>query len=203
MTIFPTCYFAPIAWYAAALRTETLYIETAEHYRKQQYSNRMWIKTANGVLSLVVPVERTGERKAIRDKKIAYHTTWQKTHWKSLETAYRSSPYFEYYEDKFRCFYEKKHDFLLDFNMEIQNLCLNLLQIEKKIETISVYEKEGFYDTDYRNSFDASLLTEPHWFKAAPYTQVFEGFHANLSIFDLLCNEGPNGKAILVNSLLR
>lgn len=201
MTIFPSCYFAPIAWYAAALQTETVGIETAAHYIKQQYSNRMWIKTANGVLSLVIPVQRAGEGKAIKDKKIAYDTAWQKNHWKSLETAYRSSPYFEYYEDKFRIFYEKKYDFLLDFNTEIQTVCLQILQIDKKLEMVSVYEKADFYAKDYRDSFDASLLTQPKWFNAATYTQVFEGFYANLSIFDLLCNEGPNGKSILVNSL--
>lgn len=202
MSIFPLCYFAPIAWYAAARKTENIEIEVAAHYSKQQYSNRMWIKTANGAYPLIIPVQRTGERKAIRDKRIANDTLWQKNHWKSLETAYRSSPYFEYYEDKFIHLYEKKYDFLLDFNLQSQAICLQLLQIAHPIHLIEAYQKPGFYQQDYRDAFDASRETLPEWFISVPYTQVFEGFSENLSIFDLLCNEGNHAGSILQKSLV-
>ncbi len=202
MTIFPLCYFAPIPWYAAALQAENIGIEVAEHYAKQQYTNRLWIKTTNGDLPLIIPVLRTGERKAIRDKRISYESLWQKNHWKSLETAYRSSPYFEYYEDKFAVFYEKKYEFLIDFTLEIQAICFQLLQIETPVQQIETYEKPGFYAQDYRAAFDASRHQQPEWFVPVPYTQVFEGFSAGLSIFDLLCNEGPHSRDILKKSVL-
>lgn len=203
MSIFPLCYFAPSAWYAAALNVAEINIEIAEHYSKQQYTNRMWIKTTNGCLPLIIPIQRTGERKAIRDKRISYESLWQKNHWKSLETAYRSSPYFEYYEDKFVSFYEKKYDFLLDFNTEIQATCFQILQIETPTILTENYEKPGFYESDFRHSFDATLESQPAWFSPVPYTQVFDGFLAGISVFDVICNEGPHAREILKKSFVR
>ena len=201
MNIYPIQYFAPVPWFALANQEETLLLEAKAHYKKQELTNRMCIQTANGVLSLVIPVLRTGERKPVQDKKIAYDTDWQKIHWKSLESAYRRSPYFEYYEHKFQPFYQKKYPFLLDFNQAILSVCLDILKMPKQIQLTETYESPDFYTRDYRNAFDAAGKTLPESFLVQPYSQVFGEFVAGLSIFDLICNQGPNSLALLNRSV--
>jgi len=203
LAIYPLFYFAPIPWYAAAAHEKTLLIEVSEHYRKQQYTNRMRIKTTNSVLSLVVPVQHGSANTPIRDKRISYEANWQKQHWKSLETAYRSSPYFEYYEDKLRAFYEKKYDFLVDFNLEIHAFCAKVFQLEIPLQLTEAYEYSDFYQKDFRNAFDASGKNTPEWFEAKKYFQVFdnENFTPSLSILDLILNEGPHGKEFLLKGI--
>jgi hypothetical protein len=203
LAIYPLCYFAPIPWYAAAVQAENLLIEVSEHYRKQQYTNRMRIKTTNAVLSLVVPVQHGSGNTPIRDKRISYDANWQKQHWKSLETAYRASPYFEYYEDKLRAFYEKKYDFLLDLNLEIHAFCSKIFQLNLPHQLTETYEYSDHYQKDFRNEFDASGKSIPEWFEAKKYFQVFdnENFTPALSILDLILNEGPHGKEYLLNGV--
>lgn len=203
LAIYPLCYFAPIPWYVAAIQEKSLLIEVAEHYRKQQYTNRMRIKTTNSALSLVIPVQHSSGNTPIRDKRISYESNWQKQHWKSLETAYRSSPYFEYYEDKLRTFYEKKYDFLVDLNLEIHAFCSKVFQLEIPPELTETYEYSDYYQKDFRSQFDASGKTIPEWFEAKKYFQVFENenFTPALSILDLILNEGPHGKECLLNGV--
>jgi hypothetical protein len=195
MYIFPLGYFPPIQWFSAALSLPEITLEIHAHYEKQQYTNRLWMQTSNGPLCLVVPIQRTGTRSPIKDKRISYETNWQKVHWKSIESGYRSSPYFEYYEDKIFPFYEKKSDFLLDYNLQIIEGCFSMLNIEKKISFSESYEKSDFYTQDFRKEFDPSLrIIPPH---AKPYMQVFGDFVPGLSILDLICNEGPHSKNYL------
>ncbi len=201
LTVFPICYFPPVSWFVLATARDKILIEGKAHYAKQQLTNRMRIKTANGVLPLIIPVNRTGERKPIQDKKISYDTDWQKIHWKSIETAYRSSPYFEFYEHRFAPFYERKYSFLMDYNLHILNVCLEILKSPLAIGCTESYEEETFYTEDYRKGFD------PHGKKIndsvvfQPYHQVFGNFVPDLSVFDLICNEGPSSGGFLKEHL--
>lgn len=201
LNLFPLCYFPPVSWFALAGNEEKLLIEVKEHYTKQKLTNRMRIQTANGVLPLIIPVLRTGERKPIQEKKISYDTDWQKIHWKSLESAYRRSPYFEFYEHKFLPLYQKKTPFLLDFNLEILNLCLEILKTPKGIQLTESYQEADCYNKDYRQAFDPSGNAYPEEFTPSPYTQVFGDFIPDLSVFDLICNEGPASLGVIKKSV--
>ena len=117
MKVFPIYYCPPISWFAAVKPETTILLEAHEHYRKQQYFNRMRVKGPNGVLALSIPIAKAPEKSLVNSRKIAYAEDWQKNHWKSLEAGYRSSPYFEFYEDRFAPFYEQKWDSLMEFNL--------------------------------------------------------------------------------------
>jgi len=198
MIVLPIAYFPPIPWYSATWEEESILLEIHQHYRKQQYSNRMIIRSANRPLPLSIPVTRRGSRMPIKDKKISYQENWQKQHWQSLVSAYRNSPYFLFYEDELQKLYNQKPVYLLDF----LELCLGFVQ--KKLQlpahwtyTTEYFPSESYKGTDYREDFKPGGLVVPEWFTVKPYPQVFEGFVGGLSILDLLFTEGPEGKRII------
>ncbi len=127
---------------------------------------------------------------------IDYDTNWQKLHWKSIESAYRSSPFFEFYEDDLKPFYEKKYKFLLDFNIEIQNMVLEHLDIDVNLKFTDKYCHILTEEIDdLREKIHPKKKENDPDFITVEYTQVFQGkygFIPNLSIIDLLFNEGPN-----------
>jgi len=121
--LLPTSYLAPIGYYALLLQNPNCEIEQYEHFVKQSVRNRCDIYGANGKLTLSIPKQRKAcSRTLIKDIKIAYNHPWQKEHWKSICSAYRSSSYFEFYEDFFVPFYEKRETFLIDFNLKLQEI---------------------------------------------------------------------------------
>lgn len=201
MTVFPLQYFPPIPWFVAAQRETTLRLEVSQHYRKQRYTNRMRIRAANRVLPLIIPLERTGSKTAIADKRISYQDGWHKQHWKSIESAYRAAPYFEYYETRLRPFYQGTETSLLTFHLEALRWILELLQLDPEIQLSESYSPPDSYQTDYRNVFDPTGAHLPTWFQPLPYPQVFEGFVPGLTILDLIFNEGPNARLLLKNML--
>lgn len=177
---------------------EPILIEQFENFPKQTFRTRAKIATANGTLDLIVPTVH-GKRMHVpmKDIRINYDHPWQRLHWLSLQTAYRSSPYFEYYEDDFAPFFEKKFEFLLDFNVQQLEMMLKMLKLKRDITfTDSYQDAEG--EVDYRNVFrpKSNPLQNP----AKPYYQLFEennGFRPNLSAVDLLFNQGPQAKSYL------
>jgi hypothetical protein len=152
---------------------------------------------SNGLHKLIIPLKKHAEKTALKDIRISYDAPWQDLHWKTLESAYRSSPYFEYFETDFQPFYEgQKFDFLFEYNLAIQEVVLGLLKLKPNIRFSTSYEKvvEGANDMRGLISPKKSYL-EDSGFTLKPYPQVFEpkyGFLPNLSIADLLFNEGPN-----------
>lgn len=195
--LFSTAYLAPVEYYMLLAQPEQVLIEGAEHYQKQTYRNRCHIATANGSMALSIPVDRASNA-LIRDVRISNHSDWQTQHWRSIESAYNSSPFFEYYADDLKPFYQKKWLFLWDFNTSLQNKLLELLQIEKQIEFSDKFElitDDSVWDV--RNSLQPkkdSMLT------VQPYYQVFEqkwGFIPQLSIIDLLFNMGNESQLVL------
>ncbi len=194
MILLPSVYLGNLYYYQLIKRYGEVCTELYEHYPKQTYRNRCSIYGANGALDLIIPVEKgQGQRKVMKDVKINHSSDWRKLHWRSLESAYRRSPYFEYYENELEPLYAKPYTYLIDFNRTAHEKVCKLLDIPLSTLVTSAYEKEPSVKTDYRDAFDPRV-NPGDAFHEKPYTQVFEtrhGFIANLSIVDLLCNEGP------------
>ena len=184
-------YFPSISQYIAMAQADSITFEVEDNFQKQTNRNRMHIYSPNGIQLLNIPVKHNKENQhqKTKDTKIEYAFGWQKQHFKSLEAAYRSSPFFEFFEDELHPIFEKKQTFLLDLNIEIFELVNSCLNFKTAYQTTSEYFKETPNFTDYRELIngkkDTLLLT--------PYPQVFQekyGFINNLSILDLLFNEG-------------
>jgi hypothetical protein len=200
LTVFPICYFPPIPWFAALIREEKVFLEVTQHYRKQHFTNRMRVRIANRVMPLVVPLQRSGSSTPIREKRIANDENWQRVHWLTLESGYRSSPYFEFYEDRFRPFFEKPYSFIADLNEGVLEVLFDILSLSPELTLTTEFLDSTYYEKDYRQAFHASGKLLPPSFHVIPYTQVFDGFEAGLSIFDLICNEGPSSRKLLLDS---
>lgn len=198
-TLFSTAYFAPVQYYWHWRRSEQPMVEACENYLKQTWRNRCVIGTANGPMTLSLPVEGILGKSTIRDVRLSDHGNWQHLHWNSIESAYNSSPFFEYYADDLKPFFEKKHNFLFDFNEEIREKMCELLEIRTSSQLTTTYLPEA--ETldglvDFRNNIHPKKKPEivDPLFKPEPYYQVFDrkfGFQPNLSIMDLLFNMGP------------
>lgn len=200
-----TAYLAPVQYYCKLLQYPALKIEREENYLKQTYRNRCIIAAANGPHPLSVPIEKPDTLKCLtRDIRISDHGNWRHLHWNALVSAYGTSPFFEYYQDDFQPFYEKKYAFLLDFNEELRMLVCSLLDLEPDITYTTVYEPG--VDNDFRETISPKSKTEDPLFSPVPYYQVFRekyGFLPNLSIADLLFNMGPEGLLVLRQSISR
>lgn len=193
--LLPTSYLGPISYYSKLKKYEFCEIEQFEHLPKQTYRSRCTIYSPNGLLILSIPLIKRNQRQSMKEVKISYEYDWQKLHWRTLESAYRRSPFFEYYEDDFYPFYAtKKHDYLVDFNESVQQTILQLLKLKKQYTFTSEYTKNPVNTTDCRELFSQKdPLQGDMDFQLIPYMQVFEskhGFIPNLSIVDLLFNTG-------------
>jgi hypothetical protein len=204
MDIFPVYYFPPVAWFAAAAHTPHFVAEQWVHYRKQQYYNRTCIKTPDKTLILSIPVKKAVEQTPLCKREIAYDWRWQHDHWKSLESAYRSAPYFEYYEEGIRDFFEEQPASLLDYNLRITKHMSDLLELDLSWQLSDAYHGAEHYGRDFRDAFPTKDDALPAEFVPQPYPQVFgEDFSPNLSILDLLFNKGPESKSLLKSSWVR
>ena len=197
-----SAYLAPVEYYTAIANAEKVFLEQFDYYIKQTYRNRCHILAANGVVALSIPVEKAETAKIlIRDVRISEHNNWQLHHWKSIESAYNSTPFFEYYKDDLFPFFEKKWKFLWDFNAEIQYKMLELLELEPIIILTNEYKKEVENNAiDLRESIHPKKMENSK--NSKPYYQVFEqrfGFQPNLSIIDLLFNMGNESQLIIEN----
>lgn len=186
--LYPS-YFPSISHYVAMLQSDEFIFEMEDNFQKQTNRNRMYIYSPNGQQLLYVPVKHNLTRTKTKDIQIENAFDWQKQHYKSLEAAYRSSPFFEYFEDDFTPIFEKKHKYLKDLNenvFEIINACLDF---KPQFKLTSEYFQDVAPIVDFRNLVNGKK--DPNNFD--PYTQVFQekhGFINNLSVIDLLFNEG-------------
>ena len=192
-TLLHPTYFPNVAHFVSMIHAENLLFEVHDNYQKQTYRNRTYVYGANGKLPLSVPVVYSQKnRQLYRDIKIFNGSKWQALHWKSLQSAYRTSPFFEYYEDELASLFFTKQEFLLDFNFKCLEVTFEGLQLNLDYKTTSAFEIEPSNCLDLRHLANARKEKE-HQFE--PYTQVFSNKHGyinNLSILDLLCNEGTN-----------
>ena len=198
-----TAYLGPVQQYSKMFHFPEVRIETSENYLKQSYRNRCIIAGANGPLPLSVPIVKPDTLKCLtKDIRISDHGNWRHLHWNAIVSAYNSTPFFEYYEDDFAPFYEKKYEFLFDFNEELRILICQLLDIQPQIQYTTSFEVD--VENDFRWISPKQDIADPS-FLLKPYYQVFQdkhGFLPNLSIIDLLFNTGNEGILVLRDSFV-
>jgi len=199
--LLPFSLLGNATWFAHYLKCPRLTLEIKEHFVKQSYRNRCTIVGANGPLDLIVPIEHgRKEHVPMEDVQIAYHHDWRREHWQSLVSAYRSSPYFEFYEPELEPIWFVKHERLVGRSTALLDHVLQLLKEEPKHTFSAKYEKEPDKDVlDLRNSIHPKKPwpTAVHYPK---YPQVFEDrqpFMPDLSVLDLLFNVGPEASGYL------
>ncbi|MCU4174964.1 WbqC family protein [Carboxylicivirga sp. N1Y90] len=205
--LLPLSYLGPIQLFAHLKDGDEIVIEQHCNYQRKTYRSRCNILDANGPLSLSIPVVNKKNQKILtKDTLIAYDTNWQKQHWRSIVSAYNSSPYFEYYADDFELFYQKRFESLVDFNHELFKVIIELLELDVTYKLSSEF-------TDFENQFEDlrtiihprnDLSKDPNY-KNISYRQVFAEKHAfepNLSIIDLLFNKGPESGIVLAESIV-
>ena len=200
LVLLSTAYFAPIQYYSKLVRYGQVVIERCEHYNKQSWRNRCIIYSTNGLLDLVVPVAKTNQPKvSITEVEISYDTLWQKLHFKAIESAYRRSPFYEYYIDDLMAFFNYRHRYLYEFNMKIMRTVCRLMKIPFRVQESHEYIHSGEGIIDLRNRIHPKIR-QPHTDTLPYYNQVFAdrwGFKSDLSILDLLFNTGPEAKKLL------
>lgn len=192
--LLPLACFGNIAYYSALLDANSVTIEKHEHFVKQSFRNRYHVSGPNGVLNLSIPVSRGhAEHTPYKDIKISCDEDWQVIHWRSLEASYRSSPYFEYYEDDIRPLFNERFDTLFEFNTRVLHIIHEQLQEPLEVAFTEEYIKEPEGVVDMRSTALSKKFVKLYSHEA--YQQVFEdrnGFLPNLSVLDALFNLGPN-----------
>lgn len=207
MILLSTAYLPPVQYISKFLLDPQVKIECFENYQKQSYRNRCYIYGANGMQCLTIPVKKNhGEKTVITDVMIDYTCNWQKIHMKSMESAYRLSPFFEYYADELLEIYRKKVPSLFEWNLQLLEILLGLLNIKTKPEITANWEPLTVETGDYRQTIHPKkrLNKSDNLFNPLPYQQVFQdrfGFIPNLSVVDLLFNEGAESLNLLEKTL--
>jgi hypothetical protein len=193
-------YFPNIHQFTQIIKADIILFEASDNYQKQTFRNRTYIYGANGKLGLFVPVIHThNNRELFKDVKISYDSNWMDLHLKSLQSAYRSSPYFEYFEDNFVKLYSEKEKFLVDFNIKCIKLISNLLDLNLNYKISNEYIEKTNDIIDLRGLSNARKEKK---IDTPKYIQVFEtkhGYLNNLSIVDLVFSEGPNSVSLITN----
>ena len=193
-------YFPNIHQFRQIIKANSILFEVSDNYQKQTFRNRTYIYGANGKLGLFIPVIHTHKnRELFKDVKISYESNWMDLHLKSLQSAYRSSPYFEYFEDDFIKLYSEKEKFLADFNIKCIKLISNLLDLDLDFKISNEYVEKTNDIIDLR---DLSNARKEKKIETPKYIQVFESKHGylnNLSILDLIFSEGKNSVLLMNN----
>ena len=193
-------YFPNIHQFTQIIKANNILFEVSDNYQKQTFRNRTYIYGANGKLGLFIPVIHTHKnRELFKDVKISYDSNWMDLHLKSLQSAYRSSPYFEYFEDDFIKLYSEREKSLADFNIKCIKLICNLLDLDLDFKISNEYVEKTNDIIDLR---DLSNARKEKKIDTPKYIQVFESKHGyinNLSIIDLIFSKGPNSVSLIVN----
>ncbi|WP_247234551.1 WbqC family protein [Telluribacter sp. SYSU D00476] len=197
-------YLPSLAYFTCLMSHDIIWLETQENYPKQTYRNRCYVLTTNKVDVLTVPVQAGSKKAPVREVLIDYGQDWIRRHWGCFQSAYGKSPYFEYYAPYLEEIYRRKPEYLFDLNYELLTLCLRLIGIKKDIRYNMSYSENV-----PSNIFDArSLINDKKkdsaevFYKSTSYYQTFgNDFVPNLSIVDLLFNQGPEARRILTESI--
>lgn len=200
MSVFIPTYFSPISQYAQIIKSDTIFFEMEDNFQKQSYRNRCYIFNSNGKQLLNIPLkEKKGTsslRKKTKDMLVDNNSHWQEHHLKSLQTAYRASPFYEFYEDDLLAIFNKKYTFLQDVNIDTYLFVTDALQISQEYSKTKEYDM-NIDKKDYRDLADVKKQPKKSRDK---YIQMFDNKHGyldNLSILDLLFMEGPNAISYL------
>ena len=185
-------YAGNCSYWNLLLKSKEIYIDSHEHYVRRSYRNRTHILGANGLLRLSIPLESgKSQHAAMKDVRISYNERWQELHWHSMVSAYSRSPYFDYYEDHLKKFYEQKFELLIDYNFQFMLTIASILKVDLSVKfTEKYFSKDEFFGTDYRSFILPNKKSEINF---SSYPQVFNDrfpFEADLSILDVLFNKG-------------
>lgn len=186
---FSTAYLPPISYFKALLRFDAIQVEAWESWQKQSYRSRSYIYGPHGAMMLNIPIKHNENKSRMGTVEISYETAWQNTHWQAIKTAYGSSPFFEVLGPELEPLYQKEINRLIDWNTELLKLMLNWLQVSPNLSFTENWSPD--LDNDFRESFHPKRKINENF---EPYPQVFtdeHGFIPNLSVIDLLFNEGP------------
>ncbi|MBK6266741.1 WbqC family protein [Marivirga sp. S37H4] len=196
-------YLPPIAYFTLLDGKEEIILEAHENFEKQTYRNRCEILSSQQVETLTIPLKGANKKIRTKDIRIDSDQTWQIKHWRSLKTCYGKTPFFEFFADEFEPHYHKKYEFLWDLNWDLLTKCLKIIQLPIKVTETDSFEKEI-----NNNVIDArSLINHKSkesikgFFVPREYFQNFgNNFEKNLSVIDLLMNEGPNARNVIQES---
>lgn len=203
-TLLHPTYFPDIATFATIVQHDIKW-EVEDNYQKQTYRNRCYICTDLGRHILSIPIRHVGGkegRQKYKDVQLDNSYQWQRQHWRTLQTAYRTSPFFEFYEDELAPLFDNKFDLLLDYNLKTIETIADCLQIDMPLEKSQNFELHPKDVQDGRFLVNAKKNV---LFDQEKYVQVFgdrHGFIKNSSILDLLFNEGTNARSYLQNLYL-
>ena len=189
-----TSYLGTVEYYQLLGGAERAYIEAFEHYEKQSWRSRSRILSANGPINLSIPVIKgNSPGQLIREVRIDYRQNWQKIHFRSVESAYRHSPYYEFLIDEIRFLWEVQPEYLFDYNMIATGVIVKLLQSDVSVLLTDEFQVPGYYGpSDYRYSIHPKSKKQGTAYEPVPYHQVFSdrfGFIQGLSILDWLFND--------------
>lgn len=197
-------YLAPVPFYARLYAADGVIFDSEAPFVKQTFRNRAVIATENGTQSLTIPIVHTGGKQPMQDIRISEHGNWRHLHWNAIVSAYRKSPFFDYYADDFAHFYEERDGWLMDFNLRLHAVVSELIGLERTTETeINAVETAKNNAEDIRSIADPAALAGIQEINTQPYYQVFStrhGFQPHLSIADLLFNMGPEALIVLRDS---
>jgi hypothetical protein len=202
-----TAYFPPVSWFAAYVYAHEVVIEDSEHYLKQTYRNRCRIYSAGGPMDLSVPVVHRSETRNIRSVEISYTSDWQKQHARALESAYRRSPFYEFYLDDLQWVFTSQEKYLFDLNEKVIKRLVDIIGLPSHWKYSGEYHppvSEEKTDLRYAIHPKSRRAVPVPGYEAPVYTQVFEeshGFYPDLSILDLLFHCGPDTAAVLRSSI--
>ncbi len=205
--ILGSAYLPPVSYFAALYSCRKAYVERYDYYMKQTYRNRCVIASADGPLALTIPVEKSSEGKCVmKDIRVSEHGNWRHVHRNAFVAAYKQSPFFDYYADEFNAFFDRKYEFLYDFNMELVQWLCEQIDIQLELVPTIEYMDAGEYVLDLREAIHPkkSAGDGMSFYRPVSYYQVFDsrhGFQPDLSIVDLLFNMGPESLLVLRNSL--
>lgn len=195
--LLATAYWPNLHYFYYVLNGDEIMVENHEHYQKQSFRNRTQLLSANGVLDLNIPVGKKKDKELVSQVEISYTERWQIKHWRAITSAYRNSPYFEYFEDDIRQFYDTKYELLFDYNLQQLKTIFRILKLKKEILVTLDYEKDPAGLLDLRALIhpkkDPGEDKKVGPLLSRPYYQTFGnkfGFTCNLSILDLLFNTG-------------
>ena len=192
-----TSYWPNLHYFFYVLNASIINIEQFDNYSKQSYRNRTQILSANGVLNLSIPIKKNKSEKVINSIEISYKEDWQKNHWRAITSAYKNSPYFDFFEEDLKVFYSNKYNLLIDYNTDQLKFIIKVLKQKKNIQLTKQYESNPESVIDLRTIIHPkqSYLSDKLLANKLDqsYYQTFENkisFTPNLSILDLLFNKG-------------
>lgn len=208
-SVLSTAYWPNIHYFYYILNSDVVYIDLHEHFEKQSFRNRTRILTANGELNLSIPVKKWEASATVKSIEISYAEDWQKQHWRAIISAYKNSPYFDFLEEEIKAFYETEYQFLHEFNAQQLNWILKAFRLKKEIVYTDKYIETTPSENiiDLRNTIHPKKEVGPDTLKKlieTPYYQTFSskfGFTPNLSVLDLIFNEGIKSYHYLIGTL--